>query len=869
LKKTTSRFIITLVSIGLVLWLVVADLGNTNPGEISAVHANIRTFLGGPDCGECHGEKAADMPDACLACHEDVSTDISSKAGLHGGLESPSPRECTKCHSDHHGEAFALVSDLSFRLAGIEDIEQFDHSHLEFELEGKHLEIDCNACHELADIATLPQGQKRYMGLTQICASCHDDPHDGQMEADCASCHGQKEAFDQVAAFEHDARFPLDGVHDQISCKECHPKGASFSVESMAGANPPAWRECVDCHESPHAEEFLAGSYTSLPPEQQDCNACHLLDHEDFHAAVAHFTKEEHSASGFPLSAPHDDLQCQQCHQGDDPSFRSRFPGRSADDCASCHLDPHAEQFIDHPLAQDSCLSCHDRLQFEPAAFDVARHSQTSFPLTGAHQQSECAACHIDADPSDDVGPTYAAVGNRCQSCHQDAHDACFEPFAATNSVNDLDCDQCHSSTDFSAIIEPGFDHAAWTAFKLEGKHASTDCGSCHQPLQATDINGRSFGRAPKLLHKEIDSCEYCHEDIHHQSFDRPDLPAEFNGRQSCARCHGQDSFLPLKQEPFDHTLWTKHELRGAHAEAQCLSCHTQGPRGLVLGKDCRDCHDDPHDRRFDGLNLPASVNGKTDCARCHNEESFSDMRGAPFDHQAWTGFPLVDSHRFADCASCHGRSDVTPGHNSTQANDSTPAGQQARSLGKVSDHFAGSPDRCVTCHSNPHGQSFDTPQVPRVLNGEQGCARCHGQVSFRVAERDFNHDGLTIFPLDGSHSRVDCSECHRPLQRQGRDSRSFGRAEGTSCVDCHSDPHVGQFRQSKNSQCQDCHAAEGTFQSGLTFNHQTQSRYPLDGAHDDLDCSSCHLAYPLENGKSAVRYRPLGTECSDCHGLR
>jgi hypothetical protein len=896
LSKKVSRLTLTLISIGLVLWLVVADLGKTNPGEISAPHVGIRTLLGGPTCSECHGENSTDLPTACLNCHEDVQADIQGDRGLHGNLETPGAMECALCHSEHHGNAFQLVSATSFSLAGIADVTAFQHDFFDYQLEGKHLEVECKACHKLAEVAALEEGQKRYMGLTQECTTCHEDPHEGRLQEDCASCHGQSKAFDLVATFEHDERFPLQGVHGEVGCKECHAKDDLHSVESMGGLNPPEWRTCLDCHESPHNESFLASSYAQFPNRAQDCSACHLLDHADFVAAREHCTKEDHAASGFLLNAPHDKLECEQCHTLPPAlasaaqvnaeltqetvtlaSFPDRFPGRQQDDCGSCHDDPHAGQFEQSTVPEQSCLDCHDRLHFSPALFDQERHRDTGFVLDGAHAQTECAQCHRDENPNDDFGPIYAAVDSSCQSCHTDAHDACFEEFAPRNDVAALDCNRCHTTASFAEVMEPGFDHGLWTAFPLEGKHASNDCETCHQVLPEATESGRTFGTATTLRDRENDSCDSCHEDVHNDRFNRPGLPTSVQGRESCARCHGQESFLPLQTESFDHGLWANYELRGAHARAKCESCHkaeegdlqhgvlAAGEVHATLGTECSGCHDDPHNQRFDALNLPTTVNGHTSCARCHNEESFTDMHGAPFDHASWTGFALVDAHRFAECVACHGR-----GNMSANRNGRTPAANgKQRSLGNVADRFPGSTKQCSTCHTNPHGNSFRAPRVANTLNGKQGCARCHSQVSFRVAQHDFNHDRMTSFALRGSHANVDCSKCHRPLRRSGRDARSFDRARGTSCESCHADPHVGQFRNSKNDQCQDCHAAEGTFQTGLRFQHATHSRYRLDGAHDDLACSACHVTYPLANGRSVVRYRPLGTECSDCHGLR
>ena len=40
----------------------------------------------------------------------------------------------------------------------------------------------------------------------------------------------------------------------------------------------------------------------------------------------------------------------------------------------------------------------------------------------------------------------------------------------------------------------------------------------------------------------------------------------------------------------------------------------------------------------------------------------------------------------------------------------------------------------------------------------------------------------------------------------------------------------------------------------------------PLDERHRTLDCGACHQPWPLRGGGEAIRYRPLGTECADCH---
>ncbi len=551
------------------LWLVIADLGNTNPGEISAPHANIRTLLGGPTCSECHGEKADDLPDACLGCHSDVKADIERRFGLHGTLDTSNVMECAQCHSEHHGSAFQLVSATSFALAGFDDLDSFEHEMFDYQLHGKHLELDCTACHELAEVAALEEGQKRYMGLTQDCTTCHEDPHQGQLEDDCASCHGQDEAFDLVAEFEHDERFPLDGVHGEIGCKQCHPVVGPYSIESVGGTNPPDRRNCSDCHDSPHAGSFLAATYVPLPEGQRDCSACHLLDHVGFSVTRTSYAAADHAATGFELSAPHDRLECEQCHptpsllevpeayeeSGTFASYAARFPGRQQDDCASCHFDPHGGQFQLDRQDDRACLECHQRQHFSPPTFDQARHAETGFPLDGGHAQLECTACHTDVEPGDELGPIYASVSTSCSSCHQDVHQACFAEFAAENGVDSLDCDQCHGTGTFRSSSGEEFEHGAWTAFDLKGKHAAIECWSCHVELSEPTTEGRLFGYAPDLLDKNHDACGSCHQDVHEGRFDHPDAPTSVRGRRSCARCHNEDSFLEMRDTTFDHEM--------------------------------------------------------------------------------------------------------------------------------------------------------------------------------------------------------------------------------------------------------------------------------------------------------------------------
>jgi hypothetical protein len=42
-----------------------------------------------------------------------------------------------------------------------------------------------------------------------------------------------------------------------------------------------------------------------------------------------------------------------------------------------------------------------------------------------------------------------------------------------------------------------------------------------------------------------------------------------------------------------------------------------------------------------------------------------------------------------------------------------------------------------------------------------------------------------------------------------------------------------------------------------------------LDDEHAGLACSACHKPQPVRGWGTAVRYKPLGTVCGDCHDPR
>lgn len=164
---------------------------------------------------------------------------------------------------------------------------------------------------------------------------------------------------------------------------------------------------------------------------------------------------------------------------------------------------------------------------------------------------------------------------------------------------------------------------------------------------------------------------------------------------------------------------------------------------------------------------------------------------------------------------------------------------------------FRDAPDQCVDCHEQDD-----------VHLGKQGkeCDSCHSANNWREAK--FDH-GKTAFPLKGAHERATCNQCHR--------SPDFKQTPG-QCVDCHKidDVHLNQF----GPKCESCHATVKWSTTG--FNHQRDTEFKLEGAHQALSCPTCHKSGTQAadlprtchgcHQQDDVHKDAMGSECSTCH---
>ncbi len=758
-----ARISLALLPLFAVVLFAAADFQRISPGKLIAAHRFVEELQGKSGCAACHISGAEAIRDACFQCHETIERQVMTSEALHGKLSAKQKQDCAECHLEHVPNSQEEMLEFGFRLATEHPSAEFKHQTVDFHLDGRHDSLSCIDCHPNADADPLPSGSSRFLDQVQSCDSCHDDPHNGMMKRGCEECHGQEHKFDDLTHFPHDDRVPLHGSHGGLECTDCHSKGSPTSVEALSDADiAVVWRTCSSCHESPHATPFLDALPNPASNQAEDgCVLCHSEKHSRFHGNDVIWEDEWHQASGFSLTPPHADQSCEECHQKRESKqdFGARYPGRSEQECRVCHVDPHQGQFDHEPFLQQDCRACHDGLSFKEHGFDVDRHNQESFALTGSHAALACNECHELVDTSDPSTRQFRGTPRSCEDCHADAHAPAMEGG---------DCARCHTTKDFQEMAVE-FEHDKWTGFALQQGHANLKCEACHERTTVADATGRTLGRVHQIHPGKPEACDGCHADVHAGSFDPP----------------------------------------------------------------LRD----------------ALVEGRIGCDRCHQTSTFKQLHAGGFDHQKWTGFGLSGAHQQASCESCHGKD-----------------GSSDR-LGKVTDRYSGDVHQCATCHSDPHDGDFDSPRFPVSVQGRQGCNRCHDDRSFRTsATGAFDHGFWTSFELVGAHAEAACTSCHPALDKPGPNGRRLARAVGSSCVDCHSDVHAGQFLDQGKQDCLRCHDQEIETFAISDFDHDRLSHFALDATHSRLSCDQCHVKSPTKQGRDAVRYKPLASKCQDCH---
>jgi hypothetical protein len=382
-------------------------------------------------------------------------------------------------------------------------------------------------------------------------------------------------------------------------------------------------------------------------------------------------------------------------------------------------------------------------------------------------------------------------------------------------------------------LLTTGLFNHQFADFPLEGAHIDANCGDCHKPDEP-------YREAPS-------DCNSCHiaDDIHEETLG-----------QDCQSCHASSNWT---DHSFDHAT-TAYALTGKHQQVACVDCHRDNHFGGT-SSGCSSCHaiDDVH----------AGGNGP-DCQSCHSTSTWQQIG---FNHVLETGFALEDGHNGLACTDCHALPNFDDDFSSgcIACHRSEDDHQQRNGTDCASCHTALSwnetefdhsttgfllkdahaDNHCAACHksetmSDVGSACGDCHSIEDAHAGQLGndCGSCHQPVEW-FANIAFDHD-ISSYPLNGMHAVVACEACH--------ESSRFHDAPG-ECVACHVDEDV--HNESLGTDCGICHTSNDWVTT--VFDHNTQTAFALNGAHDNIPCSACHR-------DTAANLSDVPSTCGACH---
>lgn len=556
----------------------------------------------------------------------------------------------------------------------------------------------------------------------------------------------------------------------------------------------------------------------------------------------------------------------------------------TADRCNDCHVNGSKA------LSNDKCLNCHDHsdlrsriaagkgfhassavkgkaceschLEHKGANYDLMgwraiaggeakfNHDLAGWPLRGKHVTTACADCHKTRNRQG--LRVYLGQDKLCGSCHKNDQPHGFE------RKEMLACERCHGESVWKpAKANMDFDHQdkSDAGMPLLGSHEDVACAKCHPKAKFNlpFANPSACGNSG------------CHETVHNGHL--------FN-KTACDACHSP-TFKTLKQQNFDHEEQTKFPLGSAHNKMGCYECHTKALGENKPSGACEQCHakDNKHGKRFDQFGDPPK------CAVCHPSVNW---RPSAFNHGRHTPFVLTAKHNQVGCRACH--------------RGKTPQEFEKLKTGCMSCHaHANVHDKkykdtqCLQCHFKPGSMELKREDMLKVYHGPRSafplvkahrsvaCGECHPNGKFTPAPSkecgegchkdslhkgslgetctrchtsgtwaalEFTHDEDTKWPLKGEHKNSRCEDCHPTRQYTGT-------PKNCSAAGCHADDDVHQGRLGQD--CERCHLETGDNK----FNHNTMSRFILDGGHLQTRCVDCH---------PSKTFKPRPMDCFGCH---
>jgi hypothetical protein len=279
------------------------------------------------NCLACHNiENFSKVDRRCVTCHEDIHRD---RMGV----------DCGRCHSPYRWTVF--------------DAEEI-HARTNFPIQGRHLLIDCVACHPGSPTADFRRAWRP-------CLDCHGQEYyanpivnhiSSGFSVLCQNCH-EMTGWSPALMPDHDAWFPI-----------------------FSGRHKNTWDTCSICHVDPNNFRTF------------ECITCHEHNRTDMDA-------EHRGIPGYAYVS----VQCYACHPtgeaGDFGEHDALFPifsgkhNNNWDDCSTCHEEPDNRKVF-------TCLNCHEHNRSEMDGAHVGKVQDYRY------ESSACYECHPDGTAEED-----------------------------------------------------------------------------------------------------------------------------------------------------------------------------------------------------------------------------------------------------------------------------------------------------------------------------------------------------------------------------------------------------------------------------------------------------------------------------------
>jgi hypothetical protein len=506
--------------------------------------------------------------------------------------------------------------------------------------------------------------------------------------------------------------------------------------------------------------------------------------------------------------------------------------------------------------------------QSSTSSFD---HVSTGFPLTGAHEQVRCEACHIKA--------IFKGTPRDCATCHvqNNQRGALARP---NNHIQTTDsCDSCHTVASFTGAmfshvgVAPGSCARCHNGINAQGQSANhlrttLSCDQCH--VTSAFVPVRKFDHS--ALGGVITTCATCHDGS--KATGRPANHIATPDPTLCGSCHiasTQTGFASFAGGQMDH----------AGIASGCATCHGPGVTGGTFAGINSIVVMPPTAPAGPGSHIPSS----TTCESCH-------LASNPIGRIAANAASLPPGSGFASptptnaqihagitggCNACHEASNLWMGMAAYPIAPTTLVASaqytgfqtRPRSAGgtyNVADAAHPATGDCSQCHSGTNFFSGDIKPANHIpTSATAQCTACHTSADFSVLPT------LADIHANAPSTSSNCAQCH------GAAAPSFAiPAANFSIVDLPSN-HVPT-----SAACELCHVGPGSsvpatpVGNGAKFSGSLMSHSGITN-----NCVACHgpsingssfagigqiVVLPPTSPVGPTSHIPSSTTCESCH---